>query len=457
MSLMPRSPYTDRFFSASYYQGSITGKELHMNKESGYFKFLILWSGDLISQIGGGLTSFGLGVYIFNRTGSAAQMALVTLLGFLPTLILSVPAGVLADMYDRRILMMIGDGCSALGILYILFMMFVGDISLMHICTGVLISSVFSSLLEPAYRATVTDILSGEEFTKASGLISLSGSARYLLSPIIAGLLLGKYDIKLLLVIDICTFFLTLAAAAFVKKSIASSATSKRENFFTVLADGWKGVYSRKGVLLLIIISSLISMFIGVIQILSEPLILSFTDAGTLGIAETVCALGMLVTALLTGIAGIRKNQSRILAASLILAGLFMVLFSLTENIVTICVFGFLFFAMLPPANSCLDYLARTNIPNEMQGRVWGFIGLISQLGYIPAYAISGVLADKVGSALGIGVGRGSAKVIAASGILLMAVSLGFLFSDRIKKLESGSEFSVSEEEKVFFAENTVH
>ena len=167
-----------------------------MNKESGYFKFLILWSGDLISQIGGGLTSFGLGVYIFNRTGSAAQMALVTLLGFLPTLILSVPAGVLADMYDRRVLMMIGDGCSALGILYILFMMFVGDISLMQICTGVLISSVFSSLLEPAYRATVTDILSGEEFTKASGLISLSGSARYLLSPIIAGLLLGKYDIK---------------------------------------------------------------------------------------------------------------------------------------------------------------------------------------------------------------------------------------------------------------------
>ena len=454
---MPRSPYTDRFFSASYYQGSITGKELHMNKESGYFKFLILWSGDLISQIGGGLTSFGLGVYIFNRTGSAAQMALVTLLGFLPTLILSVPAGVLADMYDRRVLMMIGDGCSALGILYILFMMFVGDISLMQICTGVLISSVFSSLLEPAYRATVTDILSDEEFTKASGMISLSGSARYLLSPIIAGLLLGKYDIKLLLVIDICTFFLTLAAAAFVKKNIASSATSNRESFFTVLADGWKGVYSRKGVLLLIIISSLISMFIGVIQILSEPLILSFTDAGTLGISETVCALGMLVTALLTGIAGIRKNQSRILAASLILAGLFMVLFSLTENIVTICVFGFLFFAMLPPANSCLDYLARTNIPNEMQGRVWGFIGLISQLGYIPAYAISGVLADKVGSALGIGVGRGSAKVIAASGILLMAVSLGFLFSDRIKKLESGSEFSVSEEEKVFFAENTVH
>ena len=46
-------------------------------------------------------------------------MALITLLVFLPTLLLSVPAGGLADRYDRRLLMMLGDGYSAVGILYI--------------------------------------------------------------------------------------------------------------------------------------------------------------------------------------------------------------------------------------------------------------------------------------------------------------------------------------------------
>lgn len=61
--------------------------------KKGYSKFLILWIGNLISQIGGGLTAFGLGVYVFQKTGSAATMAIVTLLGFIPTLILSVPAG----------------------------------------------------------------------------------------------------------------------------------------------------------------------------------------------------------------------------------------------------------------------------------------------------------------------------------------------------------------------------
>lgn len=68
--------------------------------------------------MGSGLTSFGLGVYVFGQTGSAGSMALVTLLAFVPTLLLSVPAGVLADRHDRCLLMMMGDGCSALGIGY---------------------------------------------------------------------------------------------------------------------------------------------------------------------------------------------------------------------------------------------------------------------------------------------------------------------------------------------------
>ena len=99
-------------------------------EQSNFKRFLLLWMGELISAIGGGLTSFGLGVYVFEKTGSAAGMAVVTLLGFLPTLLLSVPAGVLADRYDRRLLMMIGEGCSAVGIIYILICMLRGDATL---------------------------------------------------------------------------------------------------------------------------------------------------------------------------------------------------------------------------------------------------------------------------------------------------------------------------------------
>ena len=134
----------------------------------------------------------------------------MTLLGFLPTLLFTVPAGVLADRYDRRVLMMIGDGFSGLGILYISSAMIRGGANLVQICIGVFISAYFPLFLDPSYRATITDLLSKEEFSKASGLVSLAGSARYLFSPIIAGLLLAYHDISLLLLIDVSTFFVTI-------------------------------------------------------------------------------------------------------------------------------------------------------------------------------------------------------------------------------------------------------
>lgn len=222
---------------------------------------MLLWAGELISSIGGGLTSFGLGVYVFGQTGSAADMALVTLLGFLPTLLLSVPAGVLADRHDRRLLMMIGDGFSALGILYILICMIQGGAALWQICLGVFISSTFSALLEPSYRATVTDLLTKEEYSKASGMVSLAGSARYLVSPVLAGVLLTVSDIKLLLIIDICTFFPTVIAAAFVKKKIESKSADKDVSFIESMKIGGKAVAGKKGVLVLILVSSLIVLF----------------------------------------------------------------------------------------------------------------------------------------------------------------------------------------------------
>ena len=382
---------------------------------SGFKKFLALWTGELISSIGGGLTSFGLGVYVFQKTGSAAGMALVTLLGFLPTLLLSVPAGVLADRYDRRLLMMIGDGCSGLGILYILICMMNGGASLAQICIGVFISAVFSSLLEPSYRATITDILSKEEFSKASGLVSLAGSARYLFSPIIAGFLLGVSDISLLLIIDICTFFVTITATAIVRKGITAKVSEEKQSFGESLKEGWNAVHGDKGVFLLIMVSSAITMFMGILQILVEPMVLSFADAKTLGIAETLCACGMLS-----------------------MAGIFMIGMSLFENIVPICIFGALFFAMLPLANNAMDYLARTNIPDELQGRAWGFIGFLSQIGYVVAYAVSGLAADGLGNLSGRGVGRGAAIMILISGILLAVTALTLLRLSAIKGLEKG-------------------
>ena len=407
---------------------------------SGMKKFLLLWIGELISSIGGGLTSFGLGVYVFQKTGSAAGMALVTLLGFLPTLLFTVPAGVLADRYDRRVLMMIGDGCSGLGILYICLCMLRGEANLIQISIGVFVSAIFSSLLDPSYRATITDLLSKEEFSKASGLVSLAGSARYLFSPVIAGLLLAYHDISLLLLIDVSTFFVTITTTFIVRRGIKAKQPTEKQSFLESMKEGWRAIHIEKGVFVLVLCSSLITLFLGTLQILVEPMILSFSDSKVLGIVETLCASGMLVSGILLGGFGIKKEYGKVLQISFFMAGIFMIGMSIFENLVSIGIFGFFFFATLPLCNNCMDYLCRTNIPDALQGRAWGFIGFLSQLGYVIAYAVSGLAADGLGSLGGMGVGRGAAMMIGISGVLLSLVAVTLLRFPAIKELEKRTE-----------------
>lgn len=200
---------------------------------------------------------------------------------------------------------------------------------------------------------------------------------------------------------------------------------------------GWRAVTEKKGVFLLILLSSVMTCFMGAFQILAQPLILDFADSATLGIGETVCACGMLVSGLFLGVRGIKRGYVKILSASLAAAGIAMIIFGLKENIYLICTAGFLFFAMLPFANSCLDYLVRTNIADELQGRAWGLIGFLSQLGYVAAYGLAGHLADGIGEQLQAGIGRGAAAVIIASGVLLAILALSIYPVKAIRELEN--------------------
>lgn len=373
-------------------------------------KFLILWSGQLISAIGSGLTSFGLGIYVFQQTGKASEMALVTLLAFMPSLLLSAFSGVLADRYDRRLLMVLGDSLYAIGLVYILICMLQGDAQLWQICVGVTISSVFASLLDPAYKATVTDLLTEEQYTKANGLAS------------------NKYE--------------------------------QAKSFIREFKDGWGAVYENRGVFVLVIMTSVLTFFLGVIETLSIPMILAFSNTSVVGTLETIIASGMLVSSVMIGILPIKKGYLKILSVSLFCIGIFMAGFGLRENIILISISGFLFFVMLPFANVSLDFLVRTNIDNSVQGRAWAFIGIISQLGFVTAYAISGVLADyvftpllvdggvladSVGKIIGTGIGRGTGFLIIIAGMLLCVTSIILYNLKSIKKLENGGDLCISE------------
>ncbi len=205
------------------------------------------------------------------------------------------------------------------------------------------------------------------------------------------------------------------------------------------MAEGWQTVTKNHGLFLLILVSTLLTCFMGSFQILAQPVILAFADSTTLGIGEAICASGMLVSSLWLGARGLKGGYIRTLSASLFAAGLCMAGFAWQENIVSVCLFGFLFFLALPFANNCLDCLVRRVIPGELQGRAWGMISFLSQMGYVAAYTLAGTFADGLAATLQISVGRGSALVILIAGILLSVTALCLLPLGPVRQLEKAS------------------
>ena len=91
---------------------------------------------------------------------------------------------------------------------------------------------------------------------------------------------------------------------------------------------------------------------------------------------------------------------------------------------------------MLPLANNCLDYLVRINIDAEKQGRAWGLISFLSQIGYVVAYGITGMLADKIAELQHTTVGRGAAQVITVSGVLLIIAAAVLYTFKSVRSME---------------------
>jgi MFS transporter, DHA3 family, macrolide efflux protein len=419
--------------------------------EKKFGRFFIIWVGQFISSIGSGLTAFSLGIYAFQKTHSATSFSLIILFSFLPSIVLKPIGGTFADRINRRLLMICGDSGSALGLAFIFIMMISGFNDMWVIYVGVAFSSVFVAVQDPAYRATVTDLLDKDFYSKASGLIQLAESSRYLISPIIAGFLLVFMDVKDILIIDILTFIVAISLVFFIKGKLKTDSPTNKKSFLPELIEGFKYTVLNKGLLWLLFLSSLVTFAIGFLQSLLGPMILSFTDSNTLGIIQTLSASGMLISSFIIGVFGKLKKYVFILSFAMGFAGLFYALLGVSTNVIFIISVGFIFFFTLPFINTSFDVLIRQNVNNEIQGRVWSIVSLISQFGMIIAFAIAGFMADyifnplfktggyfehSIGKLIGTGDGRGIGFMFIIFGIFVSILAITIYRINAIKSLE---------------------
>lgn len=423
-------------------------------------KFALLVAGQLISSIGSGLTDFGLAIYVLTLTGSVAATAIVSICAFLPAIVLAPVGGVLADRYDRRLMMILGELFSGLGLVICLVTVTSPNPSLPVICIGVGVSSIFTALTEPAFKATVTDLLSEEDFARAGGMVQIANSAKLLISPVIAGFLLQVTTVSTLIIIDMLTFFTTVLIIAAVKKGMVTKPRDHVDlSFRREMMEGIEAIRGKSGIVAMIVIMTIAVFCLGFVQILSKPLILAFAGKTELGILTTVIALGMMAGSIIISCLKKTKSYVRMLSLGLFGCGIFFSLIGINENLFLIAIFGFMMFVFMPAVQIGAEVLIRKNLANEVQGRAFGLISFITQMGYIFAYILSGVLSDyvfepfmrgnsflamKIGAVIGSGAGRGNALLIVIAGIIMAIVGIVVSRLKSVKTLEE-EDFSKNE------------
>lgn len=157
--------------------------------------FGILWAGAFLSNVGFWIQNVAQGWQVLQLTNSAFLLGLVTFIGTIPSLVLSLFGGVIADKFDRRRLLIISQSvymCTALlpGILTTLGIINVWDIILMALING-----IFSSVGFPAWQTFITDLVKDSELKQGIALNSMQFNLSRVIGPAIGGLSVGVFGI----------------------------------------------------------------------------------------------------------------------------------------------------------------------------------------------------------------------------------------------------------------------
>lgn len=417
--------------------------------------FATILAAQVVSLVGTQIVGFGLGVWVFQRTGSTSLYGLVSAAVVLPRYLFAPLAGVWVDRFDRRKVLLIQNVSAGLCSAAMLFLHHSNALDVWWIVVLSALASLCSAGDRPTFAAMTTTLLPDGQLARANGLYELGAGLALIVGPAVAGNLMDRYGLGWILVVDVATFGFAAAILAYVRtpKFVRGSATaSRRGGVFVEARDAWCHLRSRPDLIALLGLFSAYHFLAGLAVVLVTPLILGFADAQALGYVLALGGLGMLTGGGWVALWGGPRRPLNGVLGFMALSGAVLLLGAGYPSLplASTAVFAFMF--ATPIVASCNQTIWQRSVEARLQGRVFGLreaiIATPIPIAYLlagplvdgvfePWMTVDGPLRDSVGYVLGVGPGRGVALAFAASGgmilllVVAMAVCLGRWFPDR--------------------------
>jgi MFS family permease len=377
--------------------------------------FLRVWLTGAIAGVLRWLELLAISVYVLEVTGSPFLVALMTFLRMAPMFLFGIPAGALADRYDRKQLLLFGVLVLAGAAGVLAFLAVQGDIALWHIAAGTFLNGMFWASEFPVRRIMLGEIAGVARLSRAMALESATSNATRMIGPALGGVLIqmvGLYGVYALGALSYLACAVLVLPVAYRSATAGSSAS-----LLGMLREGWRFARSQRLIVGTLAVTVIVNLwgwaYITMVPVIGERVLM--LSPALIGALMSTEGLGALIGALLVARYDRPQRYTQIYTVSSaafllgVLAFALSAWFPLSLALILFCGMGIAGFAVM---QSTITFLAA---PAAVRSRIMGLVTVAIGAGPIGMLYV-GVLADWLGASVAV-------VVLAIQGLLALALA----------------------------------
>lgn len=360
--------------------------------------YMLLWSGQMISMMGNGMSGVALPLLVLSLTHSPTQVGIVDALMALPYVVFSLPAGALIDRWDRKRVMIICDVGRGVAMASIPLAAIFGHITLPHIYAVALVAGSLFVFFNIAEAACLPRVVPPAQLPTASAQNEGGGVATGLLAPPLGGILFQAVAQTAPFVVDAVSYLGSVVSLFWIKTSFQGERPASRGNLSTEIAEGMRWLWHQSLIRYMAFLTGGLNFTgaaVGLLVIVRATQ--QHAPASLIGTIFAVGSVGGILGALAAPRIQRRFGFGQVIIGTTWLSALLWPLFAIASSPLTL---GLVFAGMLwiNPIYNAVQYGYRLSIiPDVLQGRVNSSFRLIA-FGFQPlGAAVAGVLIGSVG------------------------------------------------------------
>jgi MFS family permease len=369
-----------------------------------YREFRLIWYGQVFASMATWMDSVARGWLIYELTNSSFQLGLVRGVQALPILLLSPIAGSTADLYSRKMQVMIAQVVDCLLYAAVAILILTREIQAWHVYATSIGLATVQTFQQPSRASMISDAVPPGSLTNAIGLNAIVFNVARTAGPALAGVLIavfgtaGSYTVQAIFYLLATVWTVKLRAENRFSPSIAGH-SGKGESFGESVIAGWKFSWRnqevRAGLLVVTFASLLLIPFSTLLPVFARDILA--VGAQGQGLLLTSMGVGALLSSVLVASLGDRMPRGLVMIGGVGIYGILVVIFSASSSFVLSMFVMTLIGLCHVTSHALVQTVIQAYSPPEFRGRTMAIFHM-SQVILVMGAMLIGALSTLVGA-----------------------------------------------------------